>query len=90
MDQPVSTSYGVVVWTEITGELVDPQQVTEFYPGVTDEHVWGLWRVPTLAELVSTWPPKIARADGSEWWFPKIEELRPSRRAARIRKSKSR
>jgi hypothetical protein len=75
---------------EITGELVDPQPVTEFYPGATDEHVWGLWRVPTLAELVSTWPFKTARADDSEWWFPTIEELRPARRAARVRESKSR
>ncbi len=90
VDEPVSTSYGLVVFTEITGELVDPPQVTGYYSGVTDEHVWGIWRVPTLAELVSTWPSKTPRADDSEWWFPTIDELRPARRAARVRESKSR
>jgi hypothetical protein len=90
VDQPVSTSYGLVEFTEITGELVDPRQVTEFYSGVTDEHVWGLWRAPTLAELVRTWPSKLARADGTEWCFPTIDELRPARRAAQVRESKSR
>jgi hypothetical protein len=86
--RPVAISYGIAVFTEITGELVDPAVVAEFYPGVTDDHVWGLWRAPTLDELIRTWPEKRAPEEGREWWFPTIEELRPARRAARVRENR--
>ena len=84
----VAISYGLVVFTDITGELIEPEAMVEFYPGVTDDHVWGLWRTPTLEELVSTWPAKTARHDGAEWWQPTIAELRPPRRAARRREDR--
>jgi hypothetical protein len=88
LGRPVAISYGIAVFTEITGELVDPEIVAEFYPAVTDEHVWGVWRAPTLDELIRTWPEKSPPEEGREWWFPTIEELRPARRAARVRENR--
>lgn len=84
----VAISYGIVVFTEITGELVEPEAMAEFYPGVTDGHVWGMWRIPTLEELVRTWPAKAPALEGAEWWQPTIEELRPARRTARMREQR--
>ena len=78
----VAIHYGLVVFEEITGELVDLDVVGEFYPGVTDDHVWGIWRKPTFEELVQAWPSKMPAPDDAEWWQPTIEELRPARRAA--------
>jgi hypothetical protein len=83
LGQVVAISYGVVVFTEITGELVEPAAMQEFYPGVTGDHVWGSWRAPTLEELVTAWPAKTPAHAGAEWWQPTIGELRPARRAAR-------
>ncbi|PYE23507.1 hypothetical protein C8J32_107138 [Rhizobium sp. PP-CC-3A-592] len=82
---PVAISYGIVVFTEITGELVDPAAISDFYPGATENHVWGLWRAPSLDELLSTWPAKATPDPPGDWWMPTIEELRPARRAARVR-----
>ncbi|MDK4733976.1 hypothetical protein [Rhizobium sp. CNPSo 3490] len=86
--RPVATSYGIVVFTEITGELVDPALVADFYPGVTEDHLWGYWRVPTFDELVRSWPAKTPPRRDAEWWQPMIEELRPARRAARAREAR--
>ncbi|MBB2687568.1 UNVERIFIED_ORG: hypothetical protein GGD47_005200 [Rhizobium etli] len=83
--RPVSTAYGIVVFTGITGELVDPHLVEAFYPGVDKDDLWGYWRVPVLEELVRTWPAKTPPPQGARWWLPTIEELRPARRAARSR-----
>jgi hypothetical protein len=88
LGRPVAITYGIVVFTEVTGELVEPDVVAEFYPGLTDDYVWGLWRSPTLEELVRAWPAKAAAPDGREWWLPTIEELRPARRAARAREKR--
>jgi len=41
-----------MIFMEVTGELVDPGVVSEFYSGVTDDHVWALWRVPAFEEHV--------------------------------------
>ncbi|KWT78842.1 hypothetical protein [Agrobacterium radiobacter] len=95
LDRPIgTTAYGVVVITEITGELVDPTEVAEHYPDTSDEHVWAGWRLPTLEELVHTWP---ARQEPSEyendcgWWQATLNELRETRRQAKSReRSKSR
>jgi hypothetical protein len=84
----VAISYGIVIFTDITGELVDLETVAEFYPGATEDDVWGLWRKPTLDELIGTWPSKTAAPEGAEWWQPTIEELRPVRRAARWQEAK--
>ncbi|TCM53150.1 hypothetical protein C8J36_107112 [Rhizobium sp. PP-F2F-G48] len=84
---PVAISYGIVVFTEITGEVVDPDLVSEFYPGAGEDDVWGLWRAPALDELLSAWPVKAIPEPRRLWWMPTIEELRPARRAARVRES---
>jgi hypothetical protein len=85
---PVTISYGIAVFTEITGELIDPAAVVEFYPAAGEDHVWGLWRAPTLDELVATWPVKPgAASQHGTWSQPTIEELRPARRAARVREA---
>lgn len=82
---PVAISYGIVVFDQITGELVDPSAVTDLYPGVTENHIWGLWRPPALNELLSARPAKAVPEPAGEWWMPTIDELRPARRAARSR-----
>jgi len=87
-DRPVSTKiYGIVVFTEVTGELVDPQEVADMYPDARDEHVWATWRPPTLDELVHTWPVRTEPEEDERrrgWWHPTIEELRGARRKARM------
>ncbi|MBB2832228.1 MULTISPECIES: hypothetical protein [Rhizobium] len=88
--RPVATAYGIVVFTEITGELVDPHLVADVYPGVNEEDLWGYWRVPTFEELVRTWPAKTPPLQAARWWLPTIEELRPARRAARSRDARKR
>jgi hypothetical protein len=85
LGRPVATEAGIVVFTEVTGELVEVESVFDFYPHATDEHVWVRWRKPTFQELVHSWPAKVPRFEGAEWWVPTIEELRPARRAARSR-----
>jgi hypothetical protein len=86
--RPVVTAYGIVVFSEISGELVDPGVVADFYRGVTEDHVWGYWRVPTLEELIRTWPAKMLPVQNATWWLPTIEELRPTRRTARSREAR--
>jgi hypothetical protein len=87
--RPVATTaFGIVVVTDITGELVNPEEVAEHHPNADDEHVWAGWRAATLEELVHTWP---ARAEPGEyerirgWWQPTLEELRAARTAAKSR-----
>jgi len=87
---PVAThQYGIVVFTDIPGEVVEPHPITDFYPQMRDartDFVWGIWRAPTLAELVETWPARHepALADRRRgWWQPTLSELRVSRRNAR-------
>lgn len=62
------TTYGIVVFTEISGELVDSHVVADFYRCVTEDHVWGYWRAPTLEELVRTWPAKMPPVQDAKWW----------------------
>lgn len=89
MGRPVATTaFEIVVITEITGELVDPEAVAEHHPDADDKHVWAGWRAATLEELVHTWP---ARAEPGEyerlrgWWQPTLEELRVARSSAKTR-----
>lgn len=88
-ERPVATSaYGIVVVTDITGEVVDPDLVAEFYPDAGGEDVWATWRLPTLDELIHTWPAKTVAGEPERkrgWWQPTIEELREARRTARSR-----
>jgi len=87
--RPVATvAFGIVVITEITGELVDPEEVAEYHPDADDEYVWAGWRAATLEELVHTWPAR-AEPGGYErvrgWWQPTLEELRVARSSAKSR-----
>lgn len=90
-ERPVTTGqYGIIAFTEITGELADPEVVRQFYnqgtPGLSDL-IWGTWRVPSLGELVGTWPSKPPDTCQRErgWWLPTKEELVAARKAARSR-----
>ncbi|ESY73879.1 hypothetical protein NKH57_29700 [Mesorhizobium sp. M1050] len=81
--------YGIVVFTEISGELVELSDAATFYPHAmpaTGDFVWGKWRSATLAELVSTWPARSAAGPSERfrgWWRPTLAELRLARRNAR-------
>ncbi|WP_287174775.1 hypothetical protein [Mesorhizobium sp.] len=91
MGRPVATEqYGVVVFTDVSGELVEPSVLAAFYPHArrTDiDYAWGTWRSATLTELIRTWP---ARREAGEmersrgWWQPTLTELRVARRNARV------
>ncbi|MBN9056534.1 MAG: hypothetical protein J0H80_22825 [Rhizobiales bacterium] len=89
LDRPIATGlYGLIVVDDVTGELVDPGEISDLYPDFHDDRVWGAWRVPSLEELVHTWPSKVEPADYERqrgWWLPTIEELREARRTARSR-----
>ncbi|MER8383678.1 hypothetical protein NKH05_31455 [Mesorhizobium sp. M1399] len=81
--------YGIVVFTEISGELVELSDVAAFYPRAmpaNGDFVWGRWRSATLAELVSTWPARLSAGPTERfrgWWRPTLAELRVARRKAR-------
>ncbi|MFS8146406.1 hypothetical protein [Rhizobium sp. BR 249] len=89
LERPVATAaYGIVVVTGVTGEIIDPDPVAEFYPDAGHEHIWATWRPPTLNELIHTWPVKTVAGENERkrgWWQPTIEELREARRTARSR-----
>lgn len=89
LDRPIATeAYGVVIVSDITGELIGHDDIADLYPDTADDQVWGLWRIPSLEELVQTWSSRAApKADERErgWWLPTIEELREARRAAMSR-----
>ncbi|MBZ9605228.1 hypothetical protein [Phyllobacterium chamaecytisi] len=90
LERPLMTErYGIVAFTEVSGELVDPASLALFYPHAAlgmFNYVWGRWRAPTLAELVATWPARrvpefLERSRG--WWQPTLSELRLARQRAR-------
>jgi hypothetical protein len=92
LERPIATlAYGIVVITQVTGELVDAEDVAEHHPHVDDEHVWAVWRLATLEELVHCWPARhepIALERSRGWWQPTLEELRQARRAAKSREKR--
>ena len=80
------THLGAVLFTDITGELVEDALAKRFYPDVSAAGatlVWATWRKPTHDELVEAWPARWA-ADTRDlargWRQPTIEELRIERR----------
>jgi hypothetical protein len=89
-DRPVATArYGIVVFTEVTCELVDVEKIGEFYPHADDEHVWATWRAPTIDDLIHTWPSRAEPGEyerGRGWWNSTLEELREARRKAKGRR----
>ncbi|MGQ3212545.1 hypothetical protein [Shinella sp.] len=93
LDRPIATeAYGIVVISDITGELIEHEDIADLYPDFDGVQVWGLWRIPSLEELVQTWPSKAAPQHDERrrgWWLPTIEELRNARRVARSREPRS-
>jgi hypothetical protein len=82
-------SCGAVIFTAVTGELVEADIRQEHYQDVCADDqtlIWAEWRKPTLAELVKTWPAKQPPVKGEiarGWWQPTLQELRAERRKAR-------
>ncbi|WP_094543830.1 hypothetical protein [Brucella pseudogrignonensis] len=89
LNRPITTqAYGIIVIREITGELVNSELINDVYPDLEGDYVWGFWRLPSLDELVQTWPNKkdlSASERQRGWWHPDLEELREGRRVARTR-----
>ena len=90
LGRPVATEqYGIVVFNEVSGELVEQLELTASYPNAMrkeGDYVWGKWRSATLPELVRTWParkPAGAEERSRGWWQPTLAELRVARRNAR-------
>ncbi|MEZ0003228.1 hypothetical protein [Sinorhizobium fredii] len=51
ISKPVSTTgYGIIVITEVTGEVVDRDLVADVYRDVTEEYLWG-----RMASARSVW-----------------------------------
>lgn len=73
---------------EGTGEVVAPSIAERFYPGIptgTAALLWADWRRPSHAELVQTWPARLAPSPAElagGWWQPTIKVLREERRRA--------
>lgn len=93
LDRPIAMkSYGIVVVSDITGELVEREEIADVYPDIPDDQVWGIWRTPSLEELVHTWPSKVEPGEQERrrgWWLPTLEELREARRTARARERRA-
>lgn len=96
LDRPVMTErFGMLVFVEIAGEVVDPAEAAPFYPhlGLAPiDHVWAAWRRPALDELIGVWPARAEAGDAERargWWRPTRAELRQGRREARIRERAS-
>ena len=90
LERPLMTErYGIVTFTGVSGELVDPAALALFYPHAAIamfDYVWGTWRMPTLSELVATWPARLEpelMEHSRGWWQPTLSELRLARRRAR-------
>jgi hypothetical protein len=91
-DRPVATeAYGIVVFTGHAGELAEKGPLERYYPSLAatgNDYVWCDWRLPTLEELVSTWPARQApdlRQKRAGWWPPTKPELVEARKQARSR-----
>jgi hypothetical protein len=87
--RPVMTAKGVVVFTRSDGELADVATISGMCSADTEgacDHIWVYWRLPSLDELIRTWPARrppdeaeLARG----WWQPTLDDLRAARRKAR-------
>jgi hypothetical protein len=85
----MTRGHGAIIFTDITGELVEADIRARFYPDVAPEEaalIWGEWRKPTLSELIETWPARHPPADEERargWWRGTLDELREERKKAR-------
>ncbi|RUV70535.1 hypothetical protein EOA78_20285 [Mesorhizobium sp. M5C.F.Cr.IN.023.01.1.1] len=90
MDRPVATErYGIVVFTDASGEFIERSVPAAFYPHAARadvDYVWGTWRPATLSELITTWPARrepLPMEHARGWWQPTLAEIRIARRNAR-------
>jgi hypothetical protein len=89
LERVVMTHQGAVIFTDITGELVEDAISKRHYPDVSAAGfplVWATWRKPAYTELVKAWPARwpADRQDLARgWWQPTLEQLRVERRKAR-------
>jgi hypothetical protein len=89
LERVVMTHQGAVIFTRVTGELVEDAIARRYYPDVSAAGVtlvWATWRKPIHAELVKAWPargPAGTQDLARGWWQPTLEELRVERRKAR-------
>jgi hypothetical protein len=86
--RPIMTTAGIVVVTGSDGEFVDVAASAGLYPllQAARDPVWVFWRLPTLQELIRTWPAKQLpgeREFAKGWWQPTLDDLRAARRKAR-------
>jgi hypothetical protein len=88
LERVVITHQGAVIFTDVTGEIVEDDIGQRFYPDVSAVGatlVWATWRKPGHDERVNAWPerrPADTRDLARGWWQPTIEELRVERRKA--------
>lgn len=91
LGRPVATStWGIVLFSGSTGELVDIGSLDRLYGdlGVDRDLVWATWKTPSLSELVKTWPARSGPSETERsrgWWQPTKAELVSARRVARSR-----
>ncbi len=84
----MTRGYGAVIFTDITGELVEDNVHDRYYAdvaGTSDALIWARWRKPTHHELVKTWPARQPPGDADllrGWWQPTLTQLREERRKA--------
>jgi hypothetical protein len=85
----MTRSHGAVIFTDITGELVEADIRARFYPDVAPQEaalIWGEFRKPSLSELVETWPARQPPTDDERargWWRATLDELRVERKTAK-------
>lgn len=93
LDRAIATPpYGIVVVRDITRELVEREKIADLYPDIAGDHVWGIWRAPSLEELVQIWPSRKEAGEHERrrgWWLPTLNELREARRIARARERRA-
>lgn len=93
LNRPIATeACGIIVVREITGELVPCDMIDDIYRDLDGDYIWGIWRLPSLDELIQTWPRKNELTSNDRqrgWWHPDIEQLREARRSARSRERRA-
>lgn len=88
LDRVLMTHAGCLVFEVVTGELVEAEVASRFYPGVAAGSaalVWAACRRPGHDELVRAWPARVPPGPAElarGWWQPVIEVLREERRRA--------
>ncbi len=76
---PVGTLFGVVVFEDSGGELLDDEAAAAYPFAEADRFVWADWRLPTFRELKMS-KPAAMRADVERgWWQPTADEIDETR-----------